>query len=408
MVSHVPPLTFGPGAVDWQHRIDTAELRRQRAARARQVLKERGVAAVLVAGPLACRYLTGLRGPEYTPEVWFVLFPAEGEPVVFAHAGYIRSLPDEAPWIHEWRIARAWLRGIAGTEASKHEAAKFADDVRAELQQLQLLDEPLGVAGFDRYARPALVDAGIKIIPGDDVLLDAMAVKTPEELSCLRMAGTITDRMWVAMERACRAGMTDGELSSVGKSAASSAGADSVKAGFRSGQLALERGFKSNQFIVPGDLMYGNVCGTSYLGYRTCVYRTFTVGREPTKQEIGWMDRLQGRLLAVIEELRPGAMSSTAAKHFPPATEWGYADEVEVLTIEIGHGIGLNGYEQPAINRQWSMDHPQPIKEGMVIAVEGREGIPGQGTVRLEQMVIVTKDGPQLIDRYPTGIKAIG
>ena len=116
------------------------------------------------------------------------------------------------------------------------------------------------------------------------------------------------------------------------------------------------------------------------------------------------MERLQERLMAVIEQLRPGNTTADAARHFPPADTWGYDDEVQVLTAEIGHGIGLHVYEQPVVNRQWSLDHPQELKPGMVLAVEGREGIIGQSTVRLEQMVVITDDGPTLIDRYPTGI----
>ena len=77
-------------------------------------------------------------------------------------------------------------------------------------------------------------------------------------------------------------------------------------------------------------------------------------------------------------------------------------------SAEIGHGIGLHAYEQPVINRQWSLEHPQEIQEGMVIAVEGHEGDPGRQVVRLEQMAVVTADGPQLIDRYPTGIIPVG
>src|SRR5680860_48864 len=409
-IPYTAPLTFGAGAsVDWHHGIDPGELRRQRPERMRAVMREQGVAVMLVAGPAACRYLTGLRGPEYTPEVWFVLFPAESDPVVFAHAGYINTQPKDAPWIREWRLARAWLRAIGGPEVAREEAGLFARDVRSELEKLQLADEPLAVVGFDAYARPALEEAGIHVIPGEEVLQQAMAVKTPEELSCLRMAGAITDRMWAAMAKGARVGMTDAELSAIGKSAGSSGGFDGAKAGFRSGALTLERGAKGrNQFIIPGDLMYGNVCGTSYLGYKSCVYRTFVVGREATAQENSWMQRLEERLLAVISELRPGRVTSDAAQHFPPASTWGYEDEAEILTIEVGHGIGLHQYEQPVVNRQWSLKHPREVKEGMVIAVEGREGVPGQSTVRIEYMVAVAADGPQLIDRYPTAITPIG
>ncbi len=407
-IPYLPPLTFGPGSVDWQHRIDPAELRRQRMERARTILKERGVRAILASGSEYSRYLTGLRGPEFAPDLWYVLFPAESDPIVFAHAGYVVNMPPETPWIKEWRVARSWLRGIPGNAACVYEAAEFAKDVRSELEILHLANEPLAVAGFDAYAWTALGEFCSGVVPGDEIMLEAMAIKTPEEVSCLRMAGAITDRMWSAIARGMHAGMTDSEVAAVGRASGSSAGAERVVAGFRSGPLAHERGMKgTNLFITPGDLLFGNVCGTSYLGYNACSYRTFSVGREPTEDERGWMEELQGRLLGVISELVPGGDTSSAARHFPDAKELGFEKEAELLTIEIGHGIGLHQYEQPVVNRQWSLEFPQEVKEGMVIAVEGRAGIPGLSTVRIEYMVVVTKDGPMLIDRYPTDVIAV-
>lgn len=404
-ISYLPPLTFGSGSVDWQHRIDPAELRRQRMEHARATLKENGITAILASGSEYCRYLSGLQGPKFTPDLWYVLFPAESEPVVFAHAGYVCNMPSEAPWISEWRVARSWLRGIPGKDACKFEAMEFAKDIRTELEKLQLKDEPLAVAGFDSYAWTALGEVCDRIVPGDEIMQEAMAIKTSEEIACLRMAGAITDRMWAAIARGMHAGMTDSEVAAVGRSAGSTVGAEKVVAGFRSGPLAYERGIKgTNLIITHGDLLFGNVCGTSYLGYNACSYRTFTVGRAPTREENTWMEELQGRLLGVIGELVPGRETSAAARHFPAAKDLGYDKEAELLTIEIGHGIGLHQYEQPVVNRQWSLDYPQEIKEGMAIAVEGRAGVPGKSTVRIEYMVIVTKDGPMLIDRYPTDI----
>ena len=68
--------------------------------------------------------------------------------------------------------------------------------------------------------------------------------------------------------------------------------------------------------------------------------------------------------------------------------------------MEIGHGIGMYHYGYPIINRQWSLKHPQVFEEGMTIAIEGREGEPGMG-VRIEDAVVVTKDGAELIDHWP-------
>jgi Xaa-Pro aminopeptidase len=409
VVEYAPALGYGPGLVDGQQRIEPSLLREERARRAQDVLRERGVSAFLVGGQEYRRYLTGLSGPEFAPALWYVLVTADGETVCFMHAGYIMRGPVDSPWISQWRIARSWLRGTPGSAACVAEAKEFASDVVVELKRLGIAGDQIAVAGFDQYAVSALTDAGVTVVPGDPLLHEAMAIKTPMELECLKMAGAITDRVWSVIARNVRAGMTDGEASSLASAAGASVGADVTPAGFRAGPLAAERGIRgTNQILLPGQLLYSNLCGTSYMGYKSCVYRTFTVDREPSAEEATWMARLHERLDAVIGRLRPGNETSDAAAEFPAATTWGLTDEVEVLTMEIGHGIGLHQYEQPIVNRQWSGRFPQEIKEGMVIAVEGREGKPGQATVRLENMVIVTKDGPVVIDRFPVHITPLG
>ena len=99
--------------------------------------------------------------------------------------------------------------------------------------------------------------------------------------------------------------------------------------------------------------------------------------------------------------IKPGATTKDAAERFAPAKTWGLKDEAELLTLEIAHGIGLSAYGYPVVNRQWSIDHPQPFEVGMTIAIEGREGERGRGGVRLEDAVVVTEDGCELIDHWP-------
>ncbi len=403
MVKMASKLTFGTSIADWQERINVDRMRRERAEKARAEMRKRGLPAILAARPENTRFLTGLRGPEFQPQLWYVLFFAEHDPVVFHHAGWIHFYPSQAPWIKEWRLARAWLSGGAGPEAADAEAKLFADGIHRELAERKLDKEQLAVVGFDGRAQRALAEKGIKTVDGWPLMLDATKTKTVDEINCLKMAFAITDASWYAAWEKLRPGTRDTEASEAAKAAAWAAGADEVPAmHFRTGPTSFDRAYeRTGRILNHGDLAYASFCSLGWMGYKTCYYRTFSVGREPDRKTKDWYKRLVDRLDHVIDAIRPGNTTRDAASQFAPASTWGYKDEAELLTLEIGHGIGLYAYGYPIINRQWSLDHPLLFEVGMTIAIEGREGEPGIGGVRLEDAVVVTEDGCELIDHWP-------
>jgi Xaa-Pro aminopeptidase len=286
---------------------------------------------------------------------------------------------------------------------TSEESTRFAAEIAAELRARGLQDEPLAVVGFDAPAQAALTAAGIRVVQGAPVMLEATKIKTPDEIACLQMAFQVTDAAWQRAWELLRPGMTGDEVARAAMTAAIEAGAEEVPAGkFRSGPTSFDRGYEGGgRRLDFGDIAYGAFCGVSYLGYKCCYYRTFSIAQPPTPRVDGWYRQLVERLDRVIEAIRPGATTADAAQHFPPASKWGYRDEAELLTLEVGHGIGLHHYGYPIINRQWSLDHPQVFEAGMTIAIEGREGAPGEGGVRLEDAVVVTEQGAELIDRWP-------
>jgi len=181
------------------------------------------------------------------------------------------------------------------------------------------------------------------------------------------------------------------------------AGMEFPHAGFKSGPNTFDvyhiRGI--DRLVQLGDLCYVNLCSSNYMGYRICIYRTFIVGRKPNQKEKDWYKKTYDRMYSVLGEIKPGATTADAAKHFLPASTWGYAEERATLVAEVGHGIGLANYQQPSISRLWSLDHPQTFEPGMVIAVEVRDGEPGYGGVRVEEMALVTDKGHEILTTWP-------
>jgi Xaa-Pro aminopeptidase len=239
-------------------------------------------------------------------------------------------------------------------------------------------------------------------------MLEARTIKNLDEINCLKMAAAIVDGVWYRVWENLKPGIKDTDLATVASTAGCEFGAENaIPGGWRTGPNTFDRAFhQSSRIIQVGDLVYGSLCGLTYMGYGTCTYRTFIVGRKPTDKENEWYKRVEDRISAIIEEIKPGKTTADAAKHFPPASSWGYKEEVEVLASEIGHGLGLggggsSGYDMPIINRLWSFKHPQVFEEGMTIAVESREGERRVGGVRLENMLVVTKDGAEIMDRFP-------
>ena len=403
MVEFASQLSYGTGMQDWQERINTARMRKERADKLREVMKKNGVAACLLEREDNIRYATGLPGDAFMPGLRYCLFFAEGEPVIWEHAGRFERI-HEWPWIkpENWRIARCWLGGACGSDATAETAKRFASEIVPELEARGLKGEKLGTTALDGPSLKALGERGIATFDAQSLLFEARRVKTEDEINCLKMIAAITDRAWCKLCEAMKPGIRDIDLTAIGFQAMIEGGAEiGGVVPFFSGPSTFERGLAmTDRIIQPGDMVYGDITNFGYLGYKTCLYRTFMAGRKPSQKEKDLYKRLLDNQNSILEAIKPGATTADAARKFKPASTWGYDDEDRVFTIEIGHGIGLFLYEPPIINRLWSPKYPQKFEVGNVMAVESRDGEPGLG-VRLEDMIVVTEKGAELLSRFP-------
>ena len=131
----------------------------------------------------------------------------------------------------------------------------------------------------------------------------------------------------------------------------------------------------------------------SYMGYRTCYYRCFTVGYASHAMNDAYK-RCREYLDAAIELVRPGRTTAEIASVWPKAQEFGFANEEDAFALQYGHGIGLAIWEKPVISRLVSLEHSCEIKPGMVFALETFwPSTDGWSAARIEEEIVVTETG---------------
>jgi Xaa-Pro aminopeptidase len=156
----------------------------------------------------------------------------------------------------------------------------------------------------------------------------------------------------------------------------------------------------SDRTLRPGDPVYYDVLH-SYMGYRTCYYRTFSVGYAPHAM-VDAYKRCRDYIDASIELIRPGRTTAQVASVWPKAKEFGFPDEEAAFALQFGHGIGLAIWEKPVISRLVSFNQEYVLKPGMVFALETFwPSTDGWSAARIEEEIVVTETGHEVITRFP-------
>jgi Xaa-Pro aminopeptidase len=131
----------------------------------------------------------------------------------------------------------------------------------------------------------------------------------------------------------------------------------------------------SDRIIQPGDIVFMDLAALTWNGYKSCYYRTYCVGKEPSKEQKDTYATALEWLYDSIHAVKAGTTTREIAKKWPSAKEaWGYKEEDQAAANLWGHGLGLAQYDPPVISRIWSLDHPIEIKAGMTFALETQHG----------------------------------
>jgi Xaa-Pro aminopeptidase len=278
----------------------------------------------------------------------------------------------------------------------------FAKQIKKALVHYGIDKEPLGIDMMEIGMLRALEAEGIEVVDGQQALLDAREVKTEDEIELLRVGASMVDATYVDIARAIRPGTKENELVAIANDRLFRMGAERVECvNSVSGRRGRPHSHTfSDRMIQPGDMIFLDIM-PSYNGYRTCYYRTFICG-EPNKHQIDAYETASKWISASIDMIRPGVTPDEVASVWPDAQEFGYRDEAEAFLLQYGHGVGLSLWERPIFSKRFRGQN-RPLVKGMVFALETWKGADdGSGAARIEEEVVVTDDGCEIITNFPS------
>ncbi|MDT4932590.1 MAG: Xaa-Pro aminopeptidase [Pseudonocardiales bacterium] len=399
-----PMAAPGHMAVDFEQRVDFERLRRYRLDRARTALRSSECGALLLFDFYNIRYTTqtwigGALGDKMTR---YALLTRTGEPMLWDFGSAARHHRLYSPWLQpeNCHAGMLGLRGAIAPSAGLMESA--VRQIKQLLTDAGVADEPVGVDIVEPAFLFEMQRQGLNVVDAQQLMLDARVIKSADEIMLLTQAAAMVDGVYQDIVEALKPGIRENEIVALANKRLYEMGSDQVEAiNAVSGERCNPHPHNfSDRLIRPGDQAFFDIIH-SFNGYRTCYYRTFSVGsatgsqRDAYTRAREWMD-------AAIEVVKPGVGTDEVAAVWPRAEEFGFASEMDAFGLQFGHGLGLGLHERPIISRLNSMTEPVELRAGMVFALETYcPASDGFSAARIEEEVVVTEDGPRILTLFP-------
>lgn len=400
---HSPRRVFSTTSTDWQTRVDFDRLRRDRLNRARMMMEKHDIGALVCFVGENVRYITSVFQGNWKNNIFirYCVLPRDGDPVLFETAGSdLECAKLDAPWL-EGNIRPAITWKWAET-AEPMMVKKMVDSVVDVLKENGVENERIGVDMYDPAAFYAFQDAGLNTTSAWPTMSEARIVKTPDELECLKISSAIGDTsFWKIQHEWLKPGIKESTITAKVNEYLYEWGFDFVYDIIvaSGGNTSPYRRWHTDKVIREGDLVIVDQNAVGPGGYFVDFVRCFKVGGKWTPKEKDLYKECYDSMYAAIEQMKAGNTTADVAAKLPE-----YADDKygTVTLQQFAHSIGLSLYEGMWISRAYSLDYPVELQEGMYFAAETFSGHPGlEQTVRLEENLLVTKEGPVLFTKHP-------
>ncbi|MCW2580127.1 MAG: peptidase [Blastococcus sp.] len=401
----VAPLA-APGhmGVDYEQRVDFARLRDYRLGRAKESLAASECGAFLLFDFYNIRYTTStwIGGALGDKMIRYALLARGKDPVLWDFGSAVKHHKLHSPWVptENYRAGFLGFRGaVAPTVGLMVDAVA---EIKSMLVEAGVADLPVGVDIVEPAFLFEMQRQGLTVVDCQQRMLDARVIKSTDEIILLNQAAAMVDGVYQDIVEMLKPGVRENEIVAHANKRLYEMGSDQVEAvNAISGERCNPHPHNfTDRLIRPGDQAFFDIIH-SFNGYRTCYYRTFSVGsatqaqRDSYKQAREWMDR-------GLDGIKAGVGTDEVAALLPKAEEFGFGSEMEAFGLQFAHGLGLGLHERPIISRLNSMKEPVELQVGMVFALETYcPASDGFSAARIEEEVVVTEDGPRILTLFP-------
>ena len=392
-------------AIDWTKRIDFDLLRKERTKSLSAQIKKHKLDAILCFKAENLRYMTG-----YRPLWWPISFltrnagimVADREPILFPTSGCYERCRDTMYWMKKENIrplATMEDPGIVEEEIKKKFVPAF--------KELGITKGKVGIDHISMLTLIKLKEAFPKadFVNGDHCVLDAQVIKNSEEIKCMRASSQMAA---IAMDRAIRSirlGIRECEVLAEAMHALYSNGMETPQCSLivtsGDGTAPLRR-FASDKQINQDELVFMDL-GGCFNGYFSDFTRTVIFGKPSAQHK-----KIYRAVYEMMNEIkRTLVLGNTNADVNKAArkvvVDHGFKGH-DYLGL-LGHSIGVTGLTYPIVGEIAAMSEREVVlKPGMIFSLEPGifiPGVPGGGGIRLEDTILVTEKGNEVLTTTP-------
>ncbi|MGF1609239.1 MAG: M24 family metallopeptidase [Kiloniellales bacterium] len=383
--------------------FDPLALRGKRLELVRAMLRELDYAACVLFDPYNQRYATGSRnmfGYFLRNSTRYIFVPAEGPVILFEYPGsaHVSTVLET---IEEARASKLVWSSVLGKDADT--SVRFAAEIADLVRTYGGGNRRVGLDRCSHNLAVALEQAGCRAIDCQQDLLHVRRIKTDEEVICLKLSMAASEEAVFALREAIRPGVTEQELFAILYERTIRSGGEFIETRLLSSGPRTNPWFNeaSGKKLRAGELVALDTDTIGCFGYYSDFSRSFHCGPgRPSGRQRELYQRAYEQVQHNIAVIKPGmALREVAERAWPIPERF-----LDRRYPSIIHGTGMHG-EAPFIAHK--MDYgdfggEDVIEPNMVLSVESYIGeVGGAEGVKLEDEVVVTETGVELISTFP-------